>query len=46
MDIPFGPDYYQKLDLYLPDDETARGVPICGTGYCAERCKLDILPRF
>ncbi len=28
IDIPFGPDYYQKLDLYLPDDEGARDVPV------------------
>ena len=27
-DIAFGPDYYQKLDLYLPDDETLRDVPV------------------
>ena len=27
-DIPFGPDYYQKLDLYLPEDEAARDVPV------------------
>lgn len=28
MDIPFGPDYYQKLDLYLPDDENAQDLPV------------------
>lgn len=27
-DIAFGDDYYQKLDLYLPDDEAAKGVPV------------------
>ena len=28
LDIEFGPDYYQKLDLYLPDDQNADGVPV------------------
>jgi acetyl esterase/lipase len=27
LDIPFGDDYWQKLDLYLPDDPTVQGVP-------------------
>ena len=27
-DIPYGPDYYQKLDLYLPDDDTAHDLPV------------------
>lgn len=27
-DIAFGADYYQKLDVYLPDDETASGLPV------------------
>lgn len=28
MDVAFGPDYYQKLDLYLPDDAAVRGAPV------------------
>ena len=28
MDVAFGPDYYQKLDLYLPDDEAVRNAPV------------------
>ena len=28
MDVAFGPDYYQKLDLYLPDDESVRDAPV------------------
>lgn len=28
LDIPFGPDHDQKLDLYLADDEAARDVPV------------------
>lgn len=27
LDIPYGADYWQKLDLYLPDDAGARGLP-------------------
>jgi acetyl esterase/lipase len=27
-DIAFGPDYYQKLDIYLPDNETNRDLPV------------------
>ena len=27
LDIPFGADYWQKLDLYLPDDPRTAGVP-------------------
>jgi arylformamidase len=27
LDIPFGADYWQKLDLYLPDDTTVHGLP-------------------
>jgi arylformamidase len=27
LDIPFGADYWQKLDLYLPDDRRTAGVP-------------------
>jgi arylformamidase len=27
LDIPFGADYWQKLDLYLPDDPRAHGLP-------------------
>ena len=27
LDIPFGTDYWQKLDLYLPDDPRTAGVP-------------------
>ena len=27
LDIPFGADYWQKLDLYLPDDPTAHDLP-------------------
>jgi acetyl esterase/lipase len=28
MDVTFGPDYYQKLDVYLPGDETVGGLPV------------------
>lgn len=28
MDIPFGPHYYQKLDVYLPPDKAVRDVPV------------------
>ena len=28
LDIAFGADYYQKLDLYLPDDAAAKDVPV------------------
>jgi acetyl esterase/lipase len=28
LEIAFGPDEDQKLDLYLPDDPAARGVPV------------------
>ena len=28
LDIPFGDDYYQRLDVYLPDDAAARDVPV------------------
>jgi len=28
LDVAFGDDYYQKLDLYLPDDARARDVPV------------------
>ena len=28
MDVPFGPDYYQKLDVYLPDDGAAGDLPV------------------
>lgn len=28
MDIPFGPDTYQKLDLYLPADPALKNVPV------------------
>jgi acetyl esterase/lipase len=27
LDIPFGADYWQKLDLYLPADPAAHGMP-------------------
>ena len=27
LDIPYGADYWQKIDLYLPPDATARGLP-------------------
>jgi acetyl esterase/lipase len=27
LDIPYGADYWQKLDLYLPDDARAHGMP-------------------
>ncbi len=28
MDVALGPDYYQKLDLYLPIDEAVRDAPV------------------
>ncbi len=28
LDVPFGDDYWQKLDVYLPDDPAAREVPV------------------
>lgn len=28
LDIPFGADYYQKLDLYLPADAAGHGLPV------------------
>lgn len=28
LDIAFGADYYQKLDVYLPADAAARGLPV------------------
>ncbi len=28
LDISFGPDYYQKLDVYLPPDAAARDLPV------------------
>ncbi len=28
LDIAFGTDYYQKLDVYLPADAAARGLPV------------------
>lgn len=28
LDIPFGNDYWQKLDVYLPADSSARDVPV------------------
>jgi arylformamidase len=27
LDMPYGADYWQKLDLYLPDNTEARGLP-------------------
>ncbi|MSP52101.1 MAG: alpha/beta hydrolase [Alphaproteobacteria bacterium] len=27
-DVPFGEDFYQKLDIFLPDDTTATDVPV------------------
>jgi len=28
LDLAYGPDYWQKVDLYLPDDPAARDVPV------------------
>ena len=28
LDVPFGADDYQKLDLYLPAEDAAQGVPV------------------
>ena len=28
LDLPYGPDYWQKLDLYLPADDSGAGLPI------------------
>lgn len=28
MDVAYGPDYWQKVDFYLPDDRKAKGVPV------------------
>jgi acetyl esterase/lipase len=28
LDVPYGEDYWQKLDLYLPDDRTAKDLPV------------------
>jgi acetyl esterase/lipase len=28
MDVAFGSDYYQKLDLYLPENDTVRNLPV------------------
>jgi acetyl esterase/lipase len=27
LDMPYGADYWQKIDLYIPDDRTANGLP-------------------
>ena len=28
LDVPYGPDYWQKVDFYLPDDTALRRLPI------------------
>lgn len=28
LDVPYGDDYWQKIDLYLPDDPSATGLPV------------------
>jgi len=28
LDLPYGDDYYQKVDIYLPDDTGARDLPV------------------
>ena len=28
IDVPYGDDFYHKLDIFLPDDETLTGLPV------------------
>lgn len=28
LDVPYGEDYWQRLDIYLPGDESLRGLPV------------------
>lgn len=28
LDVPYGDDYWQKIDIYLPDDPSATGLPV------------------